>query len=549
MKKKNILVTILITVAVVVTLIAAGLAAFVIYQNTHVFVENKAYSLKATSLDLREEDISFAHYDSLHAQLPDCEILWNVPFQNGKVSSDSTRITIQNPSTQDIWLLQTYFPKLQVIDAEDCDNYTTLEQLQQALPHVAVSYLIDLGGAVALPGDTELVLQADSFDYDALREGLLFLHRMESVTLRNMNLELTDYQALVEEFPEIAFSYTVDILGQEQPHTLQELDLSAVTEENAEYTAGQLALLPELTKVELCGGDGTSTLSKQTAKTLIAAAPQAVFHYSFDFYGQTLSTDMEEVSLKNVKIGDEGEQELRLALDLLSNCRRFVLDGCGLSNEVLAQLREDYREQTKIVWRVTFGRGSTLTDAEVVRSVYDMTDSNCKNLIYCEDARYADFGHDEALWDTSFLAGMKSLEVLILSGSPVKDLSPLAQCKSLKILELSNCGYITDLSPLAECESLEMLNISFTQNITGLDALGDLNLTHFVAVGAWNKIPSDQRDAFQESHPDCMITTTGNEYGVGWRYLDSQTKMQWYLDISDAFRYPHAPNNLGWYLE
>ena len=41
-KKKNSLVTVLVTVAIVVTLAAAGLITFIVYQNTHIFVENKA---------------------------------------------------------------------------------------------------------------------------------------------------------------------------------------------------------------------------------------------------------------------------------------------------------------------------------------------------------------------------------------------------------------------------------------------------------------------------------------------------------------------------
>ena len=164
--------------------------------------------------------------------------------------------------------------------------------------------------------------------------------------------------------------------------------------------------------------------------------------------------------------------------------------------------------------------------------------------------KYADFGHDEYLNDSSFLSGMKSLEVLIISGSPIKDLSPLSACKNLRILEIANCGYITDLSPLEDCESLEMLNISHTKATEGLSALEERNITHLTAVGGiWNKISQEDRDAFQEDHPDCWIVTSGNEYGVGWRYEDKETKMEWYEKASEAFKYPHAPNNVGWYLE
>ena len=212
-RKKNHLVTILVTLAVAVTLIAGGLTAFIIYQNTHVFVENKAYPIRAQSLDLREEDISFAHYDSLHSLLPDCQILWNVPFQGGKVSSDSTRITIRNPSSDDIWLLRNYFPNLKLIDASNCDNYTALEQLQAEMPEVAVDYTVSLGPSVALPDARELVLDPGTFDLDTLKEGLLFLHQVKTVRLRKMELTLEDFRTMEEAFPDIEFSYTVEILG------------------------------------------------------------------------------------------------------------------------------------------------------------------------------------------------------------------------------------------------------------------------------------------------------------------------------------------------
>ena len=551
MKKKNTLMTVLVTLAVVVTLAAAGLIAFIVYQNTHIFVENKAYPIKAQSLDLREDDISFAHYDSVHSQLPDCQIVWNVPFQGSKGSSDATRVTITNPSKDDIWILQTYFPNLKLIDASKCDNYTALEQLQEALPEVAVDYTISLGASVALPDAEELVLDPGTFDLDTLKEGLLFLHQVRSVTLRKMTLPLEEFQAMAESFPDIAFHYTVEILGQELDSGTDTLDLSGMESADLEAVCGSLPLLPELQTVELCGADGSSQLSKEEAKALIAAAPEAVFHYAFDFYGQTLSTDMEEVILKKVKIGDDGEGELRMALDLLSNCQRFVLEDCGLSNELLAKLREDYRGRTKVVWRVYFGsNGTCLTDAEVIRSVYDLRDKNSQDLVYCEDAKYADFGHDELLFDSSFLSGMTGLEVLILSGSPIKDLTPLENCKNLRVLEISNCGYITDLSPLAGCENLQMLNISHTKATDGLSALEGLNLTHLVAVGGiWNKIPQEDRDSFQEQHPDCWLTTSGNEYGVGWRYSDKETKMDWYKDAAEAFGYPNPYNNFGWYLK
>lgn len=548
--KSNKLVAILVVIAVLAVAAAGGTVAYIYYQNTHVFVEGEAYPLNATYLDLREEDISLAHYNALQEQLPGCEILWNVPFQGKKLSSDSTEISITNPSSEDISLLKTYFPKLQAINAAGCDNYEALEQLHAALPDVKLSYQIAIGGSFVEPEVTTLDLEPGDYDLDTLKEALLYLHQVTDVTIHKLDLTQEQFQGLQEAFPEIQFRYTVYLLDKEQDSDVTELDLSGMQESDLDQVARKLALFPELETVELCGSDGTSKLTEQEAKTLIAAAPQAIFHYAFDFYGQTLSTDMEEVKLKGLKIGDEGEQDVRDALDLLSNCKRFVLEDCKLSNEVLAKLRDDYRDRTKIVWRVYFGDGSCLTDAQVIRSVYDLKDSNCDALRYCEDAVYADFGHDEYLNDSSFLEGMTSLEVLILSGSPIKDLTPLAACKNLRILELSNCGYITDVSPLAACEKLEMLNISYTK-VTEVSSLEALPLTHLVAVGGTGtRMSQEEKDGFEEAHPDCQTLWRGTqEFGVGWRYVDDETKMDWYAQAAEAFKYPHAPNNTGWYLE
>ena len=70
--KSNKLITWLIVIAVVLAIILAGAIGVTWYRAVHVFVEGEAYPVKAQSLDLREKDISFQHYDALQAQLPNC---------------------------------------------------------------------------------------------------------------------------------------------------------------------------------------------------------------------------------------------------------------------------------------------------------------------------------------------------------------------------------------------------------------------------------------------------------------------------------------------
>ena len=248
-------------------------------------------------------------------------------------------------------------------------------------------------------------------------------------------------------------------------------------------------------------------------------------------------------------IGDDGEATLRLALDLMQNCNRFVLDNCHISNEILSQIREDYRDKIQIVWRVSFGHGSALTDVEVIRSTYDLVDDNCHDLIYCEDVKYIDLGHNEYLDAVSFVAGMPKLEFAIISGAPIKDLSPFMNCKKLKILEIAYCSYIEDISPLASCESLEMLNICYT-SVTDLSPLDNLQITHLCAISSSDKISLEEQNRFLELHPNCWSRYEGDQpYGPGWRYSKENKPLDWYENVCDIFGYPHALNNAGWYLD
>ena len=80
-------------------------------------------------------------------------------------------------------------------------------------------------------------------------------------------------------------------------------------------------------------------------------------------------------------LGQGGFGITYIALDIMTNCKRFVLENCSISNETMAQLRNDYRDRTKVVWRVEFGKGSTLTDVHAIRATHGLKDSTNKNLI------------------------------------------------------------------------------------------------------------------------------------------------------------------------
>lgn len=551
---------VLIVMIVILSLILAALVGYIVYDTTHFTVEGESYAKYAKELDLREKEISIEHYLAVKSQLPNCEIHWNVPFQNNRYSCDSRQLQINTLAAEDIDVLEKYFPELKVVEAYECHDYDQLEALRDRLPGVEVNYKVDLGGATKLHWatvDTSL-LDPAAYSFDALMENLKHMPLLKRIGFMNAEMTVEEITQLKEAYPDIALSFGAEILGKEYDvENTTSLDLSALTPDQVEEVAGKLGALTSLESVELMAS-GASRLTLADVKKLVDAAPNVKFHYVFDFYGITVDSADEEVIIKNINVEDDNfEQNLRMALDVMSGCKRFVLDGKGqydklwqkISNETLAKIREDYRDKLKFVWRVYFGEnGSSLTDAEVLRAVYGVTDDNSKAMIYCENVRYLDLGHNEYLDYMDFLSGMKDLEVAILSGAPLKDLDPIAACKNLKFLEIANCLYLPDIDALKECTQLEMLNISFT-TFTDMSVVNDLNLTHLTCVQT--KIEDEVIEQYIEEHPDCWTVYKGSQpYGIGWRYAENgQDHLDWYAKMVTAFKYPNPYNNVGWYLD
>ena len=91
---------------------------------------------------------------------------------------------------------------------------------------------------------------------------------------------------------------------------------------------------------------------------------------------------------------------------------------------------------------------------------------------------------------------MPKLEAIIISSAYVSDLTPFANCKELKFFEAAFCGNIEDLSPLAQCEKLEMVNISFTK-VKDLSPLDNLPIkTLFAQNYSAKRISAEEQNRF-----------------------------------------------------
>lgn len=468
----------------------------------------------------------------------------NAPQRTETTTEPKVERIAQVVTEQSLLELEQNYPDLLEADFTGSECYDAIEAYAARNPQVRVRYLVRLGSTAVEPDAAALELNPGDFDYEILRQNLRYLPKLQSLYLKQTTLSMEEIETLKQENPNLQIDCGLDFLGILCESDTTQLDLSGLDPEAVLSSADMLSLLPKLERIELMTADSTTAYSLEQAAQLQSFVPQALLHVSFELFGKQVSTTDEEVSYANQYIGNkEGSLDtLRTALTVMRGCKRLVLDNCHFTNEELAALREEFRDTTKVVWRVWFGEGGCLTDRTVIRHVYGLYDYNSTNLIYCEDAEFLDFGHNEYLKQCDFVAGMPKLRAVILSGSMVSDLSPFENCPDLEFLELAYCGYVTDLSPLAGCENLKRLNIAYTK-ASDLSPLDALNME--VLVDAHAQTSEEERARFDQVHPDCLVQHTGDDpYKYPWRYEQSGDPNEYYALLKEKFGYPNPANTL-----
>lgn len=440
------------------------------------------------------------------------------------------------------------YPDLKYADLSGSECYQAIAAYAARNPQVQVRYLVRLGAMAAAPDAQSLELEPGDYDYQTLLRNLAYLPQLQKVTLRNAALEPSELQTLRQAYPNVEFVSGLNFCGIPCDSETQTLDLSSLRPEQVLENAPTLAVLSNLAEIQLMAADGTTAFTLEQAAQLQAAMPQVLLRFSFDLFGKQVSTTDAEISYANQYIGNQpgALDTLRMALSVLRGCDRLVLDNCHFTNEELAQVRDEFRDTTKVVWRIWFGKGGCLTDRKVIRHVYNLYDSNSADLIYCEDAEFLDFGHNEILKQCDFVAGMPHLRAVILSGSMISDLTPFENCPDLEFLEVAYCGYLEDISPLAVCTNLQRLNIAYTK-VSDLSPLDELNMQ--VMVDARSKTDEAERARFDDLHPDCLTQHTGDvkddqPYGYPWRYDENGDPNEYYALLKEKFGYPNPTDTL-----
>lgn len=397
----------------------------------------------------------------------------------------------------------------------------------ETVPAATVPTATEPPQAVITGGETELVLDWDTesvtLTCGAQISGLMaqgeLLPCLREIILTGEVAEAEMILALRERFPDAAVSYEqVKLLDAVYDAASVSLCFGSLTEEQAIRAGAVLSVFPDLTDVYLGDVGNVGAVSLDAAHALWQGAPELRYHYAVELFGQTLSTDMEQIDYFKTPIGDEGLAELEKLLPLMYNLSYFRLDWCETTDAAMAALRDRYADRFPVVWRVFFGKYNCLTDTYRIWA-NGITDEDALVLRYCTEVKYLDVGHSEELTNVEFLGYMPNLEVAIIGDCDyLTSIEPLRNCAKLEYLEVFTTS-VSDLSPLSELTSLEHLNISGTlvEDLTPLDGLYNLKRL-------WsnrNDHLEDQVYRFRELYPNCRILTRGGHpIHYQWRYRD-----------------------------
>ena len=349
--------------------------------------------------------------------------------------------------------------------------------------------------------------------------------------------------------PQVAVRYTVPLpTGETVGQDVTELDLSALSGDAVEETAKCLACLPQLKLVLL--GQERAGLEWEDIRLLREACPQADFDFSFELYGLDLRLEDTRLDLNHIPI-DDGGALVRRVLPCMPSLRTLDMDSCGVSDEDMAAIRDQF-PQVKVIWRVWFGDAySVRTDVERILASQPtkggmLTAANSGSLKYCTEVKYLDIGHNETLDDISFVGYMPKLEVAVLAMALWSDASPLANCPELEYLELQ-CTNLEDLSPLSGLTKLRHLNICMCRSVTDISPLYALTGLERFWIGGLDPVPVEQVEQMRAAAPNCVVNNTAYDPTEGaWRYSGMN---EWTYIFIPCERYEKLREQFGYYAD
>ena len=399
-------------------------------------------------------------------------------------------------------------------------------------------------GSLTLTPDTRSV---DLHEAGASIEELMSvsdrLENVEEISLGVTGATLAQLRAVQTAFPQAVISWKAEVLGEELDCRADSLDLRAAADEDVPQIVSALAVLPEVRTLELAPEDGVTSLSFDSLSALAAAAPEAELNCRFELFGQTADWTTEKLKYYRTDIGDDGVDLFREALPYLRALDLLRFEECGITdNDKMAALRADFPEK-RVVWSIPIEGYTFMTDTTLINAGILLRDDNAYLLRYMPDVLYFDIGHYKGLSNIEFVRSWPKLQVVILTLTNIRDITPLEDCPDLEFFECHGTP-IDDISVLADKEKLEYLNIANLPNLTDLTPLYGLKQLKIVRIcgSTFTHVTQGQVDELKEQLPDTFVSDYGGDPNSsgGWRFKtngDKSDPTERYALLREQMRY------------
>ena len=460
-------------------------------------------------LDLRRCVVTAEEFEQLQLAMPDCEILWLVPFQDGYVDSQTRGLEVLFLGQEDVKQLE-YLTELEYVTAVDCDDQTWFVELQKQRPELEVFYTVTLSEVLWGSDSTELTLE--DADAAVLEEKLQYLPKTENVVLTGDLPGAAEIQALQETYPQITFTWQMEKDGAYLDMNTTAFDLSGAA--SLAEVEEVLFYFPKLQFLDLRG----NTIPDEELVLLAKKNPGVDLLWDLTVGQTTVSTGAKEIYLSGTDVSVE---EVEAVLHCFPELQRVEMCDCPVTTEEMAALWKRYPD-IRFVWTVDLAGMPHRTDADYfMPNKYGLkiNDSNIADLRYCVDMICVDVGHGTEVTHCEWAAYMPKLKYLVLADSGVRSVEPLRGLEELVFLELFQ-SRVKDYSPLQECPALEDLNLCYTygdpapvQEMTWLKRLW------------WSGCRWNRRKELTAALADTQIefsarSSTGNGWREGQRYYE-----------------------------
>ena len=367
-------------------------------------------------LDVRSVPMSISAYEQLKADLPNCRILWKVPFQGAYLEEDTTTVTVTSLTEKDLESLP-YLPALKTVNAEGCRDYDVLMQLKKQYPELSVPYTVAISGEEYSYDISELVLH--NADIEELTVALPYLPQLAKVEFTGTAPDNEAIYQLSCAYPTIDFFWNLSVFGIEVPNTVEQLDFSGIPMKDTSEIESYLKYLPNLKRVDMCD----CGIPSNEMDALSQRWPNTRFIWTINLGFGTVRTDTTAIMpvhlghTKDAPLNDENTKELKYCIDLV------CLDLGHMSVNDLSFL--SYMPKLKY-----------LILADNTAQDYSPL-ANLKELIYLEIFMVKKFPNQEVLLN------LTNLQDLNMCFTKIEDIEVYKQMTWLKRFWASGCG-ITD---------------------------------------------------------------------------------------------------------